>query len=74
LGEIFRKVKGENSTSFINSFRIEKSEHLLVGSYEKILDIAMKVGYRDLSHFYTVFKEKENQTPKGLREKRQRTE
>ncbi|MFH1760612.1 MAG: helix-turn-helix domain-containing protein, partial [bacterium] len=71
LGKIFRSEHREKITDYVNNLRIKKTKKLLIESNIKIVDIAMQVGFKEISHFYATFKKSEKTTPKQFREKNQ---
>lgn len=56
LSTQFRKQSGENFSSYIRSYRIQKAKELLLGTQMKLHRIAAKVGYADPKYFGQVFK------------------
>lgn len=60
----FKKVTGRTPIDYINYFRILTAQRLLEQTDDKILTIALAVGFNDLSYFYRVF-EKYNGKPPG---------
>ncbi|MFH1760669.1 MAG: AraC family transcriptional regulator [bacterium] len=71
LGDLFKKVKRQNISNFINDFRMEKAIKLIAETNLKVLDIAMEVGYKNTKHFIRAFKKKQGITPGQFREKHQ---
>lgn len=52
---------------YVSSLRLSFARNLLVQSDDKILNIAMEVGYDSLSHFYHVFKKQYGISPAACR-------
>lgn len=63
LGQLFKKYTGEYFNDFINSIRIENAKKLLEESHLKIHEISEKVGYKNIEHFYKIFKTKTGYKP-----------
>lgn len=60
-----------NFSDFLNSYRINEASHLLIDQPdEKILSIALEVGYRSLTPFNKAFRAAHNMTPSEYRKKR----
>lgn len=67
-----RKFKEEldfSPMNYLNTIRIEKAKHLLGAPEKKIKDIAVEVGYKDLTHFSKNFKGVVGVSPKMFRDK-----
>lgn len=64
---LFKAYIGKSITDYVISVRIDKAEQLLAGSADKIADIAMKVGYKDVGYFIRVFRKVKGITPKRYR-------
>ncbi|MFH1759647.1 MAG: helix-turn-helix transcriptional regulator [bacterium] len=71
LAKLFKQIKNENVTNYINALRVEKSRDLLIKTDKKIIDIAMEVGFTDSSYFIKIFRIKEGLTPGEYRKKSQ---
>ncbi|HEX3028946.1 MAG TPA: helix-turn-helix domain-containing protein, partial [Clostridia bacterium] len=57
LSTLFCKEIGENFTTYIKTFRINKAKELLMNTDLKSYEIGTKVGYTDPKYFSRVFKE-----------------
>lgn len=56
LCKCFRKYLDKTPTEFINEQRIKRAAKQIVETDEKILAVAMDLGYKSLSRFYSMFK------------------
>lgn len=69
LGQIFKKETGKSFSQFLNKFRIEEAQKLLLKSNYNINQIADKVGYSSSGYFYKNFKKECGISPKEYRER-----
>ena len=67
FGKLFKKSVGESFNDYLSKVRINKAKEFLLQNM-KVLEVAEKVGYRDLDYFIQKFKEYTGQTPKGFKE------
>lgn len=63
----FRQMTGKSFTDYINLFRIEKAAILLKQNKSSITDIALSVGFEDMSYFCRIFKKYMGQSPSSYR-------
>ena len=63
LCEMFRNVVGSSPNQYLINCRIMKAKELLI-SGESVDSVCGKAGFRNLSHFSRIFKEKVGQSPK----------
>ncbi len=56
-------------TGYINSLRLNEAKRLLTETDMSITDIAMDIGYNNISHFNSIFKFIENVSPREFRRK-----
>jgi AraC-like DNA-binding protein len=63
----FKQMVQKTPIDYLNNYRIQKACKLLENSDKKIVDIAMDVGFDNLSYFITVFKKQKNCTPSQYR-------
>ena len=63
----FKKIARKTVVNYINFYRISKSTILLTTTNEKIISIAIQVGFENVSYFNTVFKTYMHCTPKEYR-------
>ncbi|AOY76816.1 AraC family transcriptional regulator [Clostridium formicaceticum] len=57
LSRAFKQATGFTFIEYINSIRIREAQRLLRETNYKVIDIAEKVGFKNISHFGRVFKE-----------------
>ncbi len=65
----FKAMVRQTPIEYINSFRINKAADLIQHTNRKILDIAMEVGFDNLSYFIKKFREQMNCTPAEYRQR-----
>lgn len=63
----FKSLVRKTPIDYINSYRVEKAAQLLEHNDRKIIDIAMEVGFDNLSYFIKKFKEHMDCTPSEYR-------
>lgn len=63
----FRQMTGKSFTDYVNLFRIEKAAVLLKQNKTSITDIALSVGFEDMSYFCRIFKKYMGQAPSSYR-------
>lgn len=69
LGKIFKKYTGEKFNTFLDKVRICKAKDLLISGM-KVVDVAEKVGYKDLDYFVYKFKKYTGKSPQSFKEER----
>ena len=57
LSALFKQKEQIGFSAYITKVRIEKAKALLVDPTLKIYDVCDMVGYKNISHFYKIFKE-----------------
>ncbi len=67
---IFKSLTGQTPIEYINYFRINQALRLLEDEDRKIMDIALDLGFNNLSYFVKKFKEYKNCTPSDYRKKK----
>jgi len=67
LSALFKKEMGLTFQNYISKLRIQEAKRLLHYSDYSILDIALHLGFKSQSHFTTLFKKYEGDTPKEYR-------
>ncbi len=67
FGKIFRKCIGENFNTYLDKIRINKAKELLLQGI-KVIEVAEKVGYKDIDYFIMKFKKYTGKTPKTYKE------
>lgn len=63
----FKQMTGKSFTEYLNLFRVEKAALLLKQSKSSITDIALSVGFEDVSYFCRIFKKYMGQAPSFYR-------
>lgn len=63
----FKQMTGKSFTEYLNLFRVEKAAILLKQSQNSITDIALSVGFEDVSYFCRIFKKYMGQAPSFYR-------
>ncbi|RAP74458.1 AraC family transcriptional regulator [Paenibacillus montanisoli] len=63
----FKKATGMTFLDYVQSARIDLSCKLLLGSDDKINEIAARAGYSDMKFFHELFKKKTGVTPRQYR-------
>ncbi|MNP38977.1 Bifunctional transcriptional activator/DNA repair enzyme AdaA [compost metagenome] len=63
----FKQMVQKTPIDYMNNYRIQKACKLLENSNQKMVDIAMDVGFDNLSYFITVFKQHKKSTPSQYR-------
>ena len=61
--QLFRELAGESWQKRVSRLRMQYAADLLVTTSVSIRSIAFECGYRDLSHFYRVFKQAHGMSP-----------
>lgn len=64
---LFKKVKGRNFSEYMNEYRINQAEKMLVFSQMSVTEIAFKAGFSTTSHFICAFKKIRGCTPAKYR-------
>lgn len=64
---VFQKTIGMSVTAYLSKLRLYHAKTALIGSYEKIVTIAMDSGFGSVSRFYEVFAKETGQTPQSFR-------
>lgn len=68
---LFSKVTGTTVSNYLHEVRIKKGLFMLLHSELSIKEIAIFLGYRDVSYFNKVFKRKTGKTPSSFLESRE---
>jgi AraC family L-rhamnose operon regulatory protein RhaS len=53
---LFKKETGQTVVEMVHNIRIEKAKQFLIESDEKVINVAMKVGYDDPAFFSRLFR------------------
>lgn len=68
LCTLFKKYTNDCFSTYLNKIRIEKSKTLLASTTYSILDIALQVGFSNVSYYHTLFKKLTGMTPLAYRQ------
>jgi len=68
LSRLYHQTTGHKLSTFIENSRIKKAKELLENPYEKIYEIAKKVGYDTAASFTRFFKKAEGISPQEYRD------
>lgn len=71
FSRFFKSMTRQTPMDYINSYRIRQAVELLRQQERKISDIAMEVGYDNISYFIRVFRKTMNCSPSDFRKKLQ---
>ncbi|WP_195429525.1 response regulator [Clostridium sp. D46t1_190503_E9] len=69
LGQVFKKQYNMSFKDYLNSYRVDVAEELLINSDEKIYKIAEQVGYNNTDYFINKFVQLKGKTPLQYRKK-----
>lgn len=67
LSRLFKAAKGKTFSKYLIEYRLEKSKELLEKTILKVSDIAVHVGYNDVSHYIQSFRKMYGITPEEYR-------
>ena len=67
---IFKKEFGKTPTAYLNDVRLNHAEQLLTATSASIEQIAYDCGYRNYSHFYRQFLDKNRVSPEKFRQQK----
>lgn len=67
LSRLFSKEAKMHFTEYVNRVRVEHAKRLLLETNESILNIALSVGYNNVTYFNTLFKKHTRMTPMKYR-------
>lgn len=65
----FKRITAATPIEYINLYRVRQAAILLRSTERKIMDIALEVGFRNLSYFNTVFRQRFGCTPMEYRQR-----
>ncbi len=68
VSKLLKDFTGKTFSEIVVEKRLEKVTYLLKTTEYSIVDIINMVGYENASHFYKIFKDKYNMSPKHFRE------
>jgi len=64
ISRLFKKYLNKSFISYVNEIRINEAKNLLRSSKFSIKEVAFKIGYNNLNHFYKNFNKQVGMTPK----------
>ncbi|MFC4778811.1 response regulator [Paenibacillus sp. GCM10023252] len=67
LGHLFKEETGTNFSDYVVRRKMEKAHELLQDPRLKVYEVASQVGYKNLTHFNKLFKERYGVTPNEYR-------
>lgn len=56
FSHIFKKLRGESFSDYLNKVRVQKAKELLANNLYKVYEVSAMVGYSDYKYFSSVFK------------------
>ncbi|MBU0935882.1 MAG: response regulator [Spirochaetes bacterium] len=68
LGQLFKKYEDSSFVRFLTAVRMEKAKELLATTGDRIVELAVQCGYRDVYYFSHSFKKYHGLSPKKYRE------
>lgn len=68
----FKSAVGKTPMDYLHWYRVVQAEQLLRDTDLKVIDIALDVGFHDLSHFIRLFHKQTGTTPSRFRDRLQR--
>jgi two-component system response regulator YesN len=68
VSKIYKLETGDNLSSYIHRIRMDRAEHLLKNSQERIYEIAARLGYQRPHSFNHAFKKHIGMTPQEYRD------
>ncbi len=68
LTDLVRHITGKTVNNWIIERRIAQASTLLLETNESVEQIALKVGYQNINHFYCQFRDRYQNTPRAWRE------
>ena len=67
LSRLIRRKTGKNYTELVQEKRLSQAAWLLCNTGQKVDEIALSVGYENMTYFHKLFKERFEQSPKQYR-------
>ncbi len=72
LGMLFRKETGQTIREYINFCRVEEAKRLMERTNHNITEMALQVGFDNITYFSTIFKKYTGLTPVEYRKNLQK--
>jgi two-component system response regulator YesN len=69
ISKIYKLETGENLSDYVYRIRMDKAEHMLLSTQDKIYEVASQIGYQRAHSFINVFKKHTGLTPQEYRDK-----
>ena len=69
FNRLIKNKTGMTYSAYVQKFRLEKAEQLLLSSSKSVEEIAEAVGYHNKGYFYKIFQERYGMTPSQYRKK-----
>ncbi|MDR0386682.1 MAG: response regulator [Treponema sp.] len=70
LSKIFSAEMGKPFSRYLQEYRIEEAKKLLRENFDKVYEVAARVGYADVVHFSKIFKQLTGMSPNRFRNRR----
>jgi two-component system response regulator YesN len=67
LGQLFQRETGQLFNEYVNMFKLQKAQQLLLNTNMKAIDISRLVGFTDPNYFFRLFKKYVGVSPTELR-------
>lgn len=67
LSKLFKDTTGQNFSEYLQNLRISEACNLLKNTDRKVTEIVSDVGFKDMKHFYFIFKKIIGMTPSEYR-------
>lgn len=68
LSRFYKQATGKNLSEFISAEKIDRAKELLATTKLKVNEIAVRLGFENVSYFISFFKKMTSQTPQEYRE------
>lgn len=68
LTTLVRRITGKTVNDWIVERRLSEAKSLLIETEDSVEQVALKVGYRNINHFYCQFRDRYQKTPRAWRE------
>lgn len=69
LSRMIKKITNKNYTELVQTKRLNQATYLLKNTKMSVADIAITIGYDNISYFHRIFRKKYSLSPKEFREK-----
>ncbi|WP_168121169.1 AraC family transcriptional regulator [Paenibacillus sp. HB172176] len=65
----FKSMTKESPVAYMNAYRLQKAAYLLLTSNKNVMEVALDTGFKHMSYFNTVFKQRYGCSPSAYRSK-----